>query len=159
MKLSSLFGRVNKDKKRVGRGIGSGIGKTAGRGTKGQLSRTGKKLRPGFEGGQLPLAQRVPKLRGFKSIHPKAVTISLDSFNNYKDGTKVDAKFLVKEGFIEAENIKFKIVAGKKLEKLITIDVADNISEGAKKQVAVVATKSTKATQDKNKTEKATDSK
>ena len=55
MKLENLFGNINKDTKRVGRGIGSGKGKTAGRGTKGQLSRTGKKLRPGFEGGQLPL--------------------------------------------------------------------------------------------------------
>lgn len=135
MKLSNLFGRVNKDKKRVGRGIGSGVGKTSGRGTKGQLSRTGKKIRPGFEGGQLPLAQRVPKMRGFKSIHPKAVVIKISEFNKYKDGTKVDAKFLVKEGFIATEKTSFKIVATGKLEKSIAFEV-ESMTEGAKKQAA-----------------------
>lgn len=135
MKLESLFGRINKSEKRVGRGIGSGKGKTAGRGTKGQLARTGKKIRPGFEGGQLPLAQRVPKMRGFKSIHPKAVTISLDKFNSYKDGTKVNAEFLVKEGFIENVRTPFKIVASTKYNKSLNFEV-ESITEGAKKQVA-----------------------
>lgn len=143
MKLESLFGKVNKDKKRVGRGTGSGIGKTAGRGTKGQLSRTGKKLRPGFEGGQLPLAQRVPKLRGFKSIKPKAITISLDHFDNYKDGTKINVDFLVKEGFIANARTNFKIVAGRNFAKALVLDT-ESATEGAKKQIEKFAKKATK---------------
>lgn len=131
MKLENLFGRVNKDSKRVGRGTGSGKGKTAGRGTKGQLARTGKKLRPGFEGGQLPLAQRVPKLRGFKSIHPKAVTISLDKFNSVKSGTKVDVAFLVKNAYIENERTAFKIVASDKYTNNLVFAV-ESITAGAK---------------------------
>lgn len=143
MKLESLFGRVNKDSKRVGRGIGSGKGKTAGRGTKGQLSRTGKKLRPGFEGGQLPLAQRVPKLRGFKSIHPKAVTISMDKFNSYKASTKVDVAFLVKEGFIENERTSFKIVASDKYSNSLVFAV-ESMTAGAKALAEKSAKKATK---------------
>jgi large subunit ribosomal protein L15 len=138
MKLENLFGRVNKNNKRLGRGIGSGTGKTAGRGTKGQLARTGKKLRPGFEGGQLPLVQRVPKLRGFKSPNPKKVTISIDRFNNYKEGTKVNPEFLVKEGFIDTEKTPFKIVAGKVFNKNLKFET-ESMTEGAKKQVEKAA--------------------
>ena len=133
MKLDSLFGQINKKTKRVGRGIGSKKGKTAGRGTKGQLSRTGKKLRPGFEGGQLPLARRLPKLRGFKSRSLKPITISLDKMNIYKDGTKVNANFLMEEGFIKSVRTSYKIVAGKTFSKSLVFET-DKMSEGAKKQ-------------------------
>lgn len=133
MKLETLFGLINKDTKRVGRGIGSGKGKTAGRGTKGQLSRTGKKLRPGFEGGQLPLVQRVPKRPGFKSLSKKAVTIPLDKLNQIKAGTKVTAEVLVKEGFIDNERTKFKIVASTKYTNNLIIET-EAITDGAKKQ-------------------------
>jgi large subunit ribosomal protein L15 len=140
MKLETLFGRTQKQGKRVGRGVGTGKGKTAGRGTKGQLARTGKKIRPGFEGGQLPLAQRVPKIRGFKSPHTKAVTITIDKFNQFKDNTKVTVDFLVKEGLIASSNTRFKIVAGKNgLTKKVTFEVADQMTEGAKKQAGVTA--------------------
>jgi len=134
MKLENLFGQENKSKKRVGRGIGSKRGKTAGRGTKGQLSRTGKKIRPGFEGGQLPLVQRVPKMRGFKSLSTKAVTVSLDRFNDYKPGTKVTVDFLLKEGIISNKKTAFRIVAGHKFSNTIELAV-DSVTEGAKKQV------------------------
>ena len=70
MKYNELQASANKSAKRVGRGIAAGQGKTAGRGTKGQMSRTGAKKRPGFEGGQNPLMQRLPKLHGFKSVKP-----------------------------------------------------------------------------------------
>ncbi len=133
MKLESLFGQINKKTKRVGRGIGSKKGKTAGRGTKGQLSRTGKKLRPGFEGGQLPLARRLPKLRGFKSRAQKPVTISLDKFDTYKDGTKITTNFLVEEGFIENLRTSYKIVAGKNFNKTLFFET-EKMSEGAKRQ-------------------------
>jgi large subunit ribosomal protein L15 len=133
MKLENLFGQVNRKSRRVGRGIGSKRGKTAGRGTKGQLARAGKKIRPGFEGGQLPLVQRLPKRRGFKSIRPKALTISLDRFSGYKDGTRVTVDFLIKEGFITKAKIPFKIVASKKYQGSLVFEV-DSLTEGAKKQ-------------------------
>ena len=140
MKLENLFGNINKDTKRVGRGIGSGKGKTAGRGTKGQLSRTGKKLRPGFEGGQLPLVQRVPKRPGFKSLTPKAITLPLDKFNDLKAGSKVTIDMLVKEGFIDNVRTKFKVVASSKYTNNLIFEV-EAITEGAKKLATPKATK------------------
>jgi len=75
MKYNELQVSTNKDKKRVGRGISGGQGKTAGRGTKGQKARTGKKLRPMFQGGQRALAQAIPKNRGFKSLRTPAQVV------------------------------------------------------------------------------------
>lgn len=140
MKLENLFGKVSASSKRVGRGIGSKKGKTAGRGTKGQLSRTGKKIRPGFEGGQLPLAKRLPKTPGFKSIRPKTITITLDRFETYKDGTKVTVDFLVKEKFIENIRTPYKIVAGQKYQKSLIFDKV-NMTDGARKQAKATETK------------------
>jgi len=140
MKLENLFGNVKKDAKRVGRGIGSGKGKTAGRGTKGQLSRTGKKIRPGFEGGQLPLAQRVPKKPGFKSLSPKAVTITLDKLNGIKAGSKINSAKLFEMGLINTLTEKFKIVANDKYDNSLVLDTLA-ISEGAKKLVEKTAKK------------------
>ena len=137
MKLETLFGNINKAGKRVGRGIGTGKGKTAGRGTKGQLSRTGKKLRPGFEGGQLPLVQRVPKRPGFKALTPQAITLPLDKFNSTKSGSKVTVDMLVKEGFIANKRTAYKVVASKKYTNTLVFEL-DSISEGAKKQTQQV---------------------
>ena len=133
MKLSNLFGLTNKDNKRVGRGIGSGKGKTAGRGTKGQLARTGKKLRPGFEGGQLPLAQRVPKMRGFKAIGPKVTTITMDQLNGIKSGTKINAESLFSAGLINGLRENYKIVAGKNYKNSLVFET-DKLTAGAKSQ-------------------------
>jgi large subunit ribosomal protein L15 len=140
MKLENLFGNIMKDTKRVGRGIGSGKGKTAGRGTKGQLSRTGKKLRPGFEGGQLPLAQRVPKRPGFKALTAQAITLPLDQFNSIKAGTKVNTALLVKEGFIANAHTRYKIVASTKYTNSLVFET-ESISAGAAKQATPVAPK------------------
>lgn len=137
MKLETLFGNINKAGKRVGRGIGTGKGKTAGRGTKGQLSRTGKKLRPGFEGGQLPLVQRVPKRPGFKALTPQAITLPLDKFNSFKSGSKVDVDTLVKEGFIANKRTAYKVVASTKYTNTLTFDLT-SMTEGAKKQTQQV---------------------
>lgn len=134
MRLESLFGQENTGKKRLGRGIGSKKGKTAGRGTKGQLSRTGKKIRPGFEGGQLPLVQRVPKRKGFRSIRPKSTAISLDRFNGYKKGTKINLEFLIKENFIEDKKSPYKILAGQKWDQSVSVEV-EALSQGARKQI------------------------
>jgi len=144
MKLENLFGNINKDSKRVGRGIGSGKGKTAGRGTKGQLSRTGKKLRPGFEGGQLPLVQRVPKRPGFKSLSPKAITLPLNKFNGMKAGTKITIDLLVKEGLIDNVRTKFKVVASKEYTGSLVFEV-ESITAGAKAQATPKPVKAPKA--------------
>lgn len=145
MKLETLFGNINKDSKRVGRGIGSGKGKTAGRGTKGQLSRTGKKLRPGFEGGQLPLVQRVPKRPGFKALTTKAITLPLDKFNTVKANSKVTVESLVKDGFISDIRTKFKIVANSKYTNNLNFEV-EAITAGAKKQATPKTPKAEKTT-------------
>src|SRR5688500_6822347 len=87
MKYHELLVESNKSKKRVGRGISAGQGKTAGRGTKGQSARTGKKHGQGFMGGQGPLVQRIPKARGFKSKRVPAQVVYLDQLNSVKGAT------------------------------------------------------------------------
>src|SRR6266545_7480509 len=109
MKFNELQVEKNKLPKRVGRGIAAGQGKTAGRGTKGQMSRTGSRKRPGFEGGQNPLMQRLPKLRGFMSRAPRAEVVytgQLDAFA----GKTVDAEALAKAGLITRPYVKVKVV-------------------------------------------------
>ena len=101
--LSAVPGST-KVSKRVGRGHGSGQGKTAGRGTKGQNARTGKKLRVMFQGGQRPLAQAVPKARGFKSLRTPAQVVYMDHLNAF-DGKTVDKTFTINK---EASNVVLK---------------------------------------------------
>lgn len=149
MKLESLFGNIKQDTKRVGRGIGSGKGKTAGRGTKGQLSRTGKKIRPGFEGGQLPLVQRVPKKPGFKALTAKAITLPLDKFNHLKKGSKVTVETLVAEGMIENIRSRYKVVMSTKYTNELTFDL-EKMSESTRKLTAKPEKKAEKAAEDKN---------
>lgn len=98
MELTSL---KTKNKKRIGRGLSAGQGKTAGRGTKGQKSRSGFNLPNRFEGGQTPLSMRLPKLPGFKSVHRKAVVISLDEISaNFKNGETITISALAEKGMI-----------------------------------------------------------
>jgi large subunit ribosomal protein L15 len=149
MKLENLFGNVQTDGKRVGRGIGSGKGKTSGRGTKGQLARTGKKIRPGFEGGQLPLVQRVPKRPGFKALTSKAVTLPLSAFNGLKKGSKVTVETLVSGGMIENNRTKYKVVADAKYSNELHFEL-EKMTEGAKKQ-ATVKTKAEKPANEESK--------
>ena len=148
MKLESLFGNITKSEKRVGRGIGSGKGKTSGRGTKGQLARTGKKIRPGFEGGQLPLAQRVPKRPGFKAFSLKAVTLPLSVFNGLKKGSKVSVETLISEGLIENSRTKYKVVASARYTNELNFELT-NMTVGAKKQATVVKPKTEKKSAEK----------
>lgn len=84
MKYNELNLKADRRKTRVGRGISAGQGKTAGRGTKGQGSRTGSKRKPGFEGGQNPLVARIPKLRGFKPFWDKPVTLTTGKLNDFE---------------------------------------------------------------------------
>lgn len=110
MKYHELQVEANKERKRVGRGISAGQGKTAGRGTKGQSSRTGKKLGHGFMGGQGPLMRRIPKNRGFKSMRVPAQVVYLDQLNTVK-GVTVDNFTLAEAGLIATPHHTVKVIA------------------------------------------------
>lgn len=107
-KYHELSATAYRDKKRVGRGIAAGGGKTAGRGTKGQKARTGKKLRATFMGGQGPLVQRIPKLRGFKSLRTPAQNVYAQDLT----GAKQDNFSLYKAGLIVTPYHAVKVIAG-----------------------------------------------
>jgi large subunit ribosomal protein L15 len=124
MKISDLELETTKDRKRVGRGIGSGYGKTAGRGTKGQNSRTGGGVRPGFEGGQNPLSKRLPKKRGFvPRVQVLYQVVNVESLERLKEGTLVDAATLTKAGLIKHEDGRIKLLARGELTKQLTVQV------------------------------------
>lgn len=152
MKLENLKKQVTKNSKRVGRGISAGQGKTAGRGTKGQKSRTGGNIRPGFEGGQMPLVQRVPKKRGFTSRRPKAQTVKLEWLSFFKDGEKVTVESLYKAKLVKSPKLPAKIVGEKAEIKKLTVLVpasgkaAKAIEKaGGKMEVAVKAAKASES--------------
>ena len=120
--------------KRKGRGPGTGNGKTAGRGHKGQKARSGGGVRIGFEGGQMPLARRVPK-RGFNNIFAKPLTaINLTALNVFDDGTVVGVDELLKAGIISKCRYGLKILGEGTLSKKITIK-ASAFSESAKQKI------------------------
>ncbi len=127
MYIHELTPAVNskKESRRVGRGIGSGVGKTSGRGQKGQNSRTGGGVRPGFGGGQIPLIRRLPK-RGFKNHFRKDYTIiNVGDLEMFEDGTVIDAKFLVENGYVdEIASYGLKVLGNGKLTKKLTIYAA-----------------------------------
>src|SRR3954452_14980552 len=116
MKIHELQLDSKVDRKRVGRGIGSGKGKTAGRGTKGQNSRSGGGVRPGFEGGQNPLFRRLPK-RGFTNINRKEFAIvNLDTLNRFEEGTEVTPALLIETGVVSSEKSGIKILGNGTLD-------------------------------------------
>mgnify|MGYP002732357408 CR=1 FL=1 len=120
--------------KRKGRGTGTGNGKTAGRGHKGQKARSGGKIRIGFEGGQMPLARRVPK-RGFNNIFAKPLTaVNISALNVFEDGATVDAAALLEKGIIRGCKYGLKVLANGTLEKKLTVKAAA-FSEGAKAKI------------------------
>lgn len=123
-------------KKRVGRGSGSGMGKTSTRGSKGQNSRSGGGVRPGFEGGQTPLFKRIPK-RGFTNVNRveyAVVNISEFACDCFQNGDVVTKEVLVEKGLIK-KNVKLvKILGDGKLEKALTVK-ANKFSESAKKAI------------------------
>lgn len=122
-KYNELLAGANKDKKRVGRGISAGGGKTAGRGTKGQGSRTGKKLGATFQGGQRTLVRAVPKARGFKSLRTPAQVVYLDTLNDFK-GKTVDNATLFAQSYISTPFHKVKIISRGELTAALTVKVA-----------------------------------
>jgi len=124
---------ARKAKKRVGRGPGSGSGKTAARGHKGARARSGYSEHPGFEGGQMPLHRRLPK-RGFNNIFKKVFTlISLDQLNTFDAGSTVDSAALVAAGILAKEG-PVKILANGEIIKALTIKI-EKISQGAKDKI------------------------
>lgn len=120
MKFNELNIEANKQRRRVGRGIAAGRGKTAGRGTKGQGSRTGSKARPGFEGGQNPLMQRLPKLRGFKSHRTPAENVTVGQLERF-GGKTVDSEVLAAAGLISNAYVKVKLLSGGELTKKVIV--------------------------------------
>lgn len=111
---------ATKKSKVIGRGLGSGHGTYSGRGAKGQKARTGSSIPVGFEGGRMPLHRQIPKLRGFKSLSPKAVPIRLDRINNKFDaGQTVNPKELLRRGLVKSHLVPIKILEGKLSKALI----------------------------------------
>ena len=123
-------------KKRLGRGIGSGLGKTAGKGTKGQNARSGGGVRPGFEGGQLPLFQRLPK-RGFKNINKAEYSIiNISDLNVFDDGATVDAEAIINAKLVkEIKANGVKVLGNGELTKKKLVVKANKFSESAKKAI------------------------
>ncbi|MEH6941149.1 50S ribosomal protein L15 [Bacillus sp. JJ722] len=122
------------DRKRKGRGIGSGNGKTAGKGHKGQNARSGGGVRLGFEGGQTPLFRRLPK-RGFTNINRKEyAVVNLDVLNVFENGTEVTPALLIETGVVKKEKAGIKILANGKIEKKLTVK-AHKFSSAAKEAI------------------------
>ena len=124
-----------KDVKRIGRGHGSGWGKTSGKGHKGQKARSGGSIRPGFEGGQMPLQRRVPK-RGFNNIfRKKIVALNVNQLDSkFDNGAVVDAEALRNAGLVKNSFDGIKILGNGELTKSLTVKV-DAFSESAKKAI------------------------
>ena len=131
--LAPAYGATTTSK-RVGRGIGSGLGKTAGKGHKGQKARTGGKIRRGFEGGQTPLYRRLPK-RGFKNHFAKEyAVVNLSDLEQFENGTTVNAELLLSEGIIRKELDGVKVLGNRTLTKKLTV-VAAKFSKTAEEKI------------------------
>ncbi|PSL29615.1 MULTISPECIES: 50S ribosomal protein L15 [Planomicrobium] len=121
-------------RKRIGRGIGSGTGKTSGKGHKGQNARSGGGVRPGFEGGQNPLFRRLPK-RGFTNINRKDyAVVNLDVLNRFEEGTEITPALLIESGVVSNERSGIKILGNGSLEKKLTVK-AHKFSGSAKEAI------------------------
>lgn len=142
MKLFELQPGVgsNKDTKRKGRGHGSGNGKTAGRGHKGQNARSGGGVRIGFEGGQMPIYRRLPK-RGFNNIFAlKYAEINVSDLNKFEDGAVVDAAALKEAGIIKKTLDGLKVLGNGSVEKKVTVKAA-KFTEAAKEKIVAAGGK------------------
>jgi large subunit ribosomal protein L15 len=110
-------------RKRIGRGVGSGWGKTAGRGSKGQNSRSGGGVRPGYEGGQMPIHRRLPK-RGFKNIFKKIYAIvNIRDLERFNSGSVVDEAALVREGLVKGKRDGIKLLGQGEIDMPLTVKI------------------------------------
>lgn len=131
--LTATPGAVKKAR-RIGRGHGSGWGKTAGKGHKGQKARAGHGMRPGFEGGQMPLQRRIPK-RGFNNIFASTiVAVNVSALEKFENGAVVDAQALIDAGIIKNAYDGIKILSNGDLTKSLTVK-ANAFSEAAKTKI------------------------
>lgn len=134
MKYNQLNLTSKQDRKRVGRGISAGQGKTAGRGTKGQGARSGNKFRSVFQGGQLPLVKSTPKAKGFKTARMPAQVVYLDTLNSF-EGTVADNHSLYEASYVATPYRAIKVIMRGELTKPITLRV-----QGASKSVRAALT-------------------
>ena len=126
--------------KRLGRGVGSQLGKTSGKGHKGAKARSGGGKRPGFEGGQMPLTRRIPK-RGFTNIFAKEyATINVSELNVFEDGSTVNAEALLEMGLIKKVLDGVKVLGGGELQKKLTVEVA-KVTASAKEKIEAIGGK------------------
>lgn len=131
--LTPAYGST-KEAKRIGRGHGSGNGKTAGKGHKGQKARAGHGMRPGFEGGQMPLQRRIPK-RGFNNIFAKEiVAVNVAALNVFEDGAVVDATALQAKGIIKKADTALKVIGNGNITKKLTVK-ANAFSKSAEEKI------------------------
>lgn len=122
-----------KSSKRIARGNSSGHGTTAGRGSKGQLSRTGKKIRPAFEGGQTPFLQKLPKFKGFKRpTYVPTFAVNVLKLNMLDDGATVTTELLAEKGIIDNKNMKVKILGSGELNKKLKVVIPSSKSAAEK---------------------------
>ena len=134
MKLNELE-TLKVNRKRIGRGPGSGTGKTSGKGHKGQNARSGGGVRPGFEGGQLPLFRRLPK-RGFNNyeFRTEYAVVNVGDLNDFKDGSVIELKNLKESGLVKKEKDGIKILGSGELTKKLTVK-ANKFSSTAKEKI------------------------
>ncbi|ORU00340.1 LSU ribosomal protein L15p (L27Ae) [Anaerovibrio sp. JC8] len=142
MKLNELSPAAGSRKNafRVGRGLGSGNGKTSGRGMKGQKSRSGGGVRTGFEGGQMPLYRRLPK-RGFKNIFANVYAeVNVETLNRFEDGATVDAVALIEAGILKNVRDGVRILGNGELTKKLTV-VANGFTKSAEEKITAAGGK------------------
>ncbi len=140
IKLESLQANKGSRRKKLrkGRGIAAGQGASCGFGMRGQKSRSGRPTRPGFEGGQMPLYRRVPKLKHFPIVNKTTFTVlNVSNLNSLKEGTIVNLDFLVKEGILTKPKNPLKILGNGKLEVKLTVQAAA-FTDSAKKKIEEV---------------------
>ncbi len=131
--LSPVAGS-KKARKRLGRGVGSGTGKTAGRGTKGQNCRSGGGVRPGYEGGQMPIHRRLPK-RGFTNIFKKKiVVVNIRDLEKFEGGSTVDEAALIQAGLVKGLRDGVKLLSEGAIDRAITVKV-NYISKAAREKI------------------------
>jgi large subunit ribosomal protein L15 len=138
MKLHELSppAKTRKSDKRLGRGVGSGWGKTAGRGTKGYNSRSGGGVRPGYEGGQMPIQRRLPK-RGFTNIFKKKIAvINLRDLLEFESGSLVDEAALVKAGLVKGQKDGIKLLGHGEIQVALNVKL-NQVSKSARQKIEV----------------------